>query len=254
MAFEPETVDSYEAGWKAALFDRRLQLATAIFDAEYKDVQVPGSFGSVIGGVPNFIGITTNAGKARFRGVELETNFRAAQNIAAAGDRFTMSGSLGYLDAKYLQFETVIAGANVDVANHRKIQNTPKWTLSGTLDYDTPLGGGRLDANTTLSYRSASQQFELRSPGLDQPGYALWDANLVWRSSGNRYEFGLHAKNIANKKYIIGGYNFLAQNPITGDFLLNAAGQPIPTLGRTGVLTAYYGNPRQVFLSAAVNF
>ena len=254
MAFEPETVDSYEAGWKAALFDRRLQLATAIFDAEYKDVQVPGSFGSVINGVPNFIGITTNAGKARFRGVELETNFRAAQNIAAAGDRFTMSGSLGYLDAKYLQFETVIAGANVDVANHRKIQNTPKWTLSGTLDYDTPLGGGRLDANTTLSYRSASQQFELRSPGLDQPRYALWDANLVWRSSGSRYEFGLHAKNIANKKYIIGGYNFLAQNPITGDFLLNAAGQPIPTLGRTGVLTAYYGNPRQVFLSAAVNF
>ena len=67
-------------------------------------------------------------------------------------------------------------------------------------------------------------------------------------------EFGLHAKNIADKKYIIGGYNFLAQNPLTGDFLLNADRSPIPTLGRTGVLTAYYGNPRQVFLSAAVNF
>ena len=31
-------------------------------------------------------------------------------------------------------------------------------------------------------------------------------------------------------------------------------GNYIPTLGKTGVLTAFYGNPRQVFLSAAINF
>jgi iron complex outermembrane receptor protein len=89
---------------------------------------------------------------------------------------------------------------------------------------------------------------------LDQPGFALWDANLVWRSPTDRFELGLHAKNITNKKYITGGYNFLAQNPYTGAYILNGAGQPIPTLGKTGVLTAYYGNPRQIFLSAAVNF
>ena len=253
MTFKPEKVDSYEAGWKASVLDHRLQFATAAFDAEYKDVQVPGSAGCTVGGVQTFCGITTNAGKARFRGVELETNLRAGENLAATGDRLTLSGSLGYLDAKYLHFVTNIGGP-VDVAKYRKIQNTPKWTLSGTLDYDTPLGGGRLDLNTTVSYRSSSQQFELRSPMLDQPGFALWDANLVWRSSGNRYEFGIHGKNLTNKKYIIGGYNFLAQNPLTGAYILNGAGNPIPTLGKTGILTAYYGNPRQIFLSAAVNF
>jgi iron complex outermembrane receptor protein len=255
MTFKPEKVDSYEAGWKAALLKRRLQFAAAVFDAEYKDVQVPGSAGCTVRGVQTFCGITTNAGKARFRGVELESNFRAAENMARAGDRLTVSGSLGYLDAKYLQFITQIAGVGpVDVAKDRKIQNTPKWTLSGSLDYDTPMAGGRLNLNTTLSYRSSSQQFELRSPGLDQPGFALWDANLVWRSAGNRYELGLHGKNLTNKKYIIGGYNFLAQNPFTGAYILNSAGLPIPTLGKTGILTGYYGNPRQVFLSAAVNF
>jgi iron complex outermembrane receptor protein len=259
MTFKPEKVDSYEAGYKASLFDRRLQLTTAIFDAEYKDVQVPGSAPctQIIGGRPTqtFCGITTNAGKARFRGVELETNFRAAENLATAGDRLTLSGSLGYLDAKYLQFITQIAGVGpVNVADDRKIQNTPKWTLSGTLDYDTPLAGGRLDANTTVAYRSSYQQFEIHTPGLDQSGFALWDANLVWRSSGNRYELGLHGKNLLNKKYVTGGYNFLAQDPITGAFILNGAGQPIPALGKTGVLTAFYGNARQVFLSAALNF
>jgi iron complex outermembrane receptor protein len=263
MTFKPEKVDSYEAGWKASVFDHRLQFASAIFDAEYKDVQVPGSAGCTVGGIQTFCGITTNAGGARFRGVELETNLRAGEDIATPGDRLNLSGSLGYLDAKYTKFVSVVtmdingnptAPTVVDLAHYRKIQNTPKWTLSGTLDYDTPAFGGRLDFNTTVSYRSSSQQFELKSPMLDQPGFALWDANLVWRSPTDRFELGLHAKNITNKKYITGGYNFLAQNPYTGAYILNGAGQPIPTLGKTGVLTAYYGNPRQIFLSAAVNF
>ncbi|MGE5563547.1 MAG: TonB-dependent receptor [Bacillota bacterium] len=261
MAFDPEKVDSYELGWKASLFNRRLQFATAVFDAEYKDVQVPGSAGCVVNGVATFCGITTNAGKARFRGVEIETNARLAQDFATPGDRLNLAGTLGYLDAKYLQFITNIPGLGpVDVAKDRKIQNTPKWTLSGSLDYETPLADGRLDLNSTLSYRSRSQQFELRTPMLDQGGFALWDANIVWRSRGNRFEIGLHGKNLANKKYIVSGYNFLNQNPFTGDFVgrgvLVPVGQPgiDPTLGKTGVLTAYYGNPRQVFLSAAINF
>ncbi len=270
MAFDPEKVDSYEAGWKAALFDHRLQLATAVFDAEYKDVQVPGSAGGVTaGGVPTFIGITTNAGAARFRGVELETNWRVANDMATPGDRLTWAGTLGYLDAKYRHFITsvtrningaLIPATQVDLAKYRKIQNTPKWTLSSSLDYDTPAFGGRLDANTTLSYRSSSQQFELRSPGLDQKGFALWDANLIWRSASKRFEIGLHGKNLANKKYVVSGYNFLLQNPWTGDFI-TAAGTPItaptqavPTLGKTGVLTAFYGNPRQLWVSLGVNF
>jgi iron complex outermembrane receptor protein len=255
MTFKPEKVDSYEAGWKASVFSHRLQFAAAVFDAEYQDVQVPGSAGCIVNGVATFCGITTNAGKARFRGAELETNWRVARDFATAGDRLNFAGTVGYLDAKYLQFITNIAGLGpVDVANDRKIQNTPKWTLSGSIDYETPLADGRLDLNTTLSYRSASQQFELRTPMLDQGGFALWDANIVWRSVGNRYEIGLHGKNLANKKYIVSGYNFLAQNPFTGDFILGANGKPVPTLGKTGVLTAYYGNPRQIFLSAAVNF
>jgi iron complex outermembrane receptor protein len=266
MAFDPEKVDSYEAGWKASLFDRRLQFAAAVFDAEYKDVQVPGSAGGVTStGLPTFIGVTTNAGKARFRGVELETNWRMTQDFATAGDRLTWAGTLGYLDAKYQHFLTVVAYDPVtglpvaphqtDVAKYRKIQNTPKWTLSGSLDYDTPAFGGRLDLNSTVSYRSKSQQFELRVPGLDQGAFALWDANMVWRSAGGRYELGLHGKNLANKKYIVSGYNFLRQNPFTGEFInLNGTPGINPTLGRTGVLTGYYGNPRQVWLSAAVNF
>jgi iron complex outermembrane receptor protein len=255
MAFDPETVDSYELGWKGALLDRRLRFATALFQADYKDVQVPGSSGCIVNGQPNFCGVTTNAGKARFRGVEVETNLIVAESMAAVGDRLNFAGTLGYLDAEYREFITNITGQGpVDVADQREVQNTPKWTMSGSLDYDVPVGGGRLNANTTLSYRSKSQQFEVASPGLDQKGFALLDANLVWRSPGNRFTLGLHGKNLTDKRYLTAGYNFLAQNPLTGEFVRNAAGNPIPTLGREGVLTGYYGNPRQIFASLGLRF
>ena len=50
--FDPERVTSYEIGYKANLFDRRLRLAIAGFYADYTDVQVPGSVGAVINSVP----------------------------------------------------------------------------------------------------------------------------------------------------------------------------------------------------------
>ncbi len=116
-----------------------------------------------------------------------------ARDFAGPGSRFNLSGSVGYLDAKYKQFITNIAGfdANgnpaptsraqpIDVARFREIQNTPKWTNSATVDLSVPAGPGMLSANATASYRSKSTQFELPSPYLDQKGYSLFDANLVY--------------------------------------------------------------------------
>jgi iron complex outermembrane receptor protein len=117
------------------------------------------------------------------------------------------------------------------------------------------MAGGTVDINTTLSWRSLTNQFETPSPFLDQPGYALWDGNLSWTSKDDRFTIGLHAKNILDKQYITSGYQFLSVNPVTGVPLVNAAtGNVIPSLGREGVVTVFYGNPRQVFLSFGAKF
>ena len=251
LSFKPEKVDSYEIGYKGALLDRALTVAIAAFRADYTDIQVPGSVGQIVGGIPTFIGITTNAGKARLQGVELEGAL-TARDAFTPGGVLSLNTAIGYLDAKYLSF---IDARGIDVANRRKIQNTPEWTVSETLAYRLPAFGGSLNASTTLSYRSSSQQFELRVPGLDQPGFALWDASLVWTAKNDRFTLGVHGRNITNKRYIVSGYNFLRQNPDTGAFIL-ANGNPgiSSTLGAEGVYTAYYGNPRQVFVTAGVKF
>jgi iron complex outermembrane receptor protein len=252
LGFEPETVDSFELGYRASLFDRRLSFSLAAFHAEYKDVQVPGSVGVTLNGQQTFIGVTTNAGRARFQGLEFEGNAVLVEDFGTQGGRLGFSWTMGYINADYLEF---IDARGIDVADRREIQNTPELTASGTLNYSAPIAGGNLNASTTLAYRSSSQQFELRTPGLDQPAFALLDANLVWRSDDDRFTVGLHGRNLTDKRYIVSGYNFLRQNPDTGNFIL-ANGQPgiSPTLGQQGVLTAYYGNPRTVFLSVGVNF
>ena len=251
LSFDPERVTSYEAGYKAALFDRALNIAIAAFHSNYTDVQIPGSVGAVVGGVQTFVGITTNAGRARIDGIEFEGNL-VARDVARDGDAVRLAVSTGYIDAKYKRF---IDSRGIDVADRRRFQNTPKWTVSETLSYNTPVGAGSLDLSTTLSYRSGSQQFEIRTPVLDQPRYLLWDANLVFTSANDRWTFGIHGRNLTNKKYIVSGYNFLRQNPDTGSFIL-ANGQPgiNPTLGREGILTAYYGNPRQIFATVGLKF
>ncbi len=248
--FEPEKVTSYELGYKADLFDRRLRFAIAGFYADYKDVQVPGSVGAVVNNIPTFVGVTTNAGKADFKGVETEFTANLARDFAGDGSRINLSGTVGYLDAKYKEFVTNVPGRGpVDVAEFRRIQNTPKWTTSATLDMTVPAGDGSLYAATTFSYRSKTYQFETPSPFLDQKGYGLWDASLVWSSDNDRWTVGLHGKNLANKHYKTSGYQFLSVDPVTGVPLRNAAGNVIPSLGLEGTVTAFYGNPRQVFLS-----
>ena len=69
----------------------------------------------------------------------------------------------------------------------------------------------------------------------------------------DRFSFGINAKNILDKQYITSGYQFLATAP-DGTPTRNAAGNLIPTLGTEGVATAFYGNPRQVFVTGTVKF
>lgn len=254
LSFDPETVDSYEIGYKGNLLGGALYIAAAGFYMDYKDVQIPGSAGCTVGGLPTFCGIITNAGKARFKGFELEANARLGRDLVSPGDRLNLSGSLGYIDAEYREYIANIASTPTDVAEYRKVQNTPKWTASGTLAYSAPVGDGDLDVSTTYSYRSKVYQFEIPNPYLDQKGFGLLDASLVYTAPGGRWSLGVHGKNILDKRYKTSGYTFLATNPVTGELLTAPSGRFVPSLGTEGTLTAYYGNPRQVFATATLAF
>lgn len=92
--YAPETVDNFEAGLRANLFGRRLFLGLTGYQMNYRDLQVSSI---IVDPVQGPIPVTTNAAKARIRGVELETTFRPTR-----ADRF--SAYFSYLDTRFLSF------------------------------------------------------------------------------------------------------------------------------------------------------
>ena len=65
---------------------------------------------------------------------------------------------------------------------------------------------------------------------------------------------GLYGKNLLDEHYKTSGYTFVATDPTTGALVYGANGYPVPTLGPEGTLTAFYGNPRQVFVTATFKY
>ena len=246
MAFDPETVDSFEAGWKASLLDNRLNISIAGFLGQYKNVQIPGSVGFDANGDgvnESFIGITSNAASADVNGVEFEGNALVGKDFAGDGSRLTVNWSLGVIDAK---FNTFIDNFGRDVANSRVFQNTPDITAHMGFDFGLPMAGEIVDFIGLASLRSDASQFEVPNPFLDQDGFVLVDASIVYTSDDGHYSLGVHGKNLLDKEYIVAGYNFVAGG---------VGGAPlVPTLGREGTLTGFYGDPRRVFVTAQVNF
>jgi len=214
---------------------------------DYKDVQIPGSVACRVGAVDTFCGVVSNAGKARMRGFEFEGR---AKLIDSESGKLTLSGSVGYIDAKYLSYITNVASTPTQVAQFRNVQNTPAWSGSASLDYAMNLGEGTLTIGGGMSFKSKTFQFEIANPYLDQPAYQLFDASLVYRAPGGRWTLGLYGKNLTDKRYRTSGYTFMAANPLTGDLITPL----VPALGKEGVLTTFYGNPRQVYATASINF
>ncbi len=200
--YDPEIVDSYEAGFKGNFLDRRLTLNFAAFYSDYKGQQVTTQV-PVPGGtaIASFV---DNVGSSRIWGLELEGR-------AVFTDSFSASWALGYTDAKFKEFLffDLTTGGFVDVSDPRVFQNTPKWNGNLTLTYNHELeGGSSITVTQSTAYRSAYHMFEVASPALDQKKFALVDLSLVWTSASDRWQVGLHGKNLTNQKYRIGGYNF----------------------------------------------
>lgn len=222
--YKPEILDSYEAGIKTKFDGGFLNLAA--FYSDYKDLQVPGSLPIDTNGDgidDSFVGAVTNAGKARITGVELEGSYELVPGL-----RLIANGSL--LDPKYKVF--MLNGVNV--ASQRRIQNTPKFQSYLALSYAAALGAGRLNLIGSWSHKSSITQFETPTSDIDQKAYDLFDASIVWKLD-NGLSFGVHGKNLADKRYKTSGYYF-------------------PTLGLEKNITAFFGPPRTVTFTVGYKF
>jgi len=232
--FAPETVESIELGLKSTWANGKLVTNIAAFTMDYTDVQVPGSIlldSDGDGVVDGFAGKVTNAGKAEVSGLEIEA-------VVQFTERFSTTLALGFIDANYTEWLEAsldpVTGEPIliDISDMREFQNTPDTTANIRMRYQLPIGPGSLAMIGSLSYRSASQQFEVPDPVVDQGSYSLLDLSFVWSSDDGKYDVGLHGRNLGDEEYIAASYSFQAVNnsaigffgpprTVTGTFTVN---------------------------------
>ncbi|MBD3744896.1 MAG: TonB-dependent receptor [Sphingopyxis terrae] len=217
--FKPETSETYEAGLKTDLLDRKVRLNAAVFLNNYNNLQI-----TVNDPTLGFAPIIQNAAKARIKGVELELQARPT-------DALRIEAGLGYLDAKYRQVD--IRALNAGVSTDTHLQNAPKWTLSAGVSYAFDLGGsGTLTPRVDWSYRSRVYNDAVNTPQLVQDGYHLLNASIGYTDAGERWSVNLGVKNITKEVYLGSGY--------------------ADSFG--GIFEGVYGRPREWYLSAGYKF
>ncbi|WOJ92198.1 TonB-dependent receptor [Congregibacter variabilis] len=137
-SYDPEELWNYEIGYKAEYLDRTLRVNAAAFYMDWTDQQTSQQFSGVDENGDFFIfGAVGNADSAESYGVELSVT-----SAPVAG--LVMNLNVGWLQAEYEDFTTVIDGAP-RVLDGLTVPNSPEWTVSADAEYSFQLTGN-LDA------------------------------------------------------------------------------------------------------------
>ncbi|WP_426185970.1 TonB-dependent receptor [Rhizorhabdus sp. FW153] len=213
---EPETVDSFEIGFKSDLLDRHLRFNLNAFHTDYNNKQESAIFGG--SPTPQLV----NVAKARFIGVEGDIT-------AIPVDNLTLTGGFTWMPtSKYVSYPgarpqlPLAAGGNsgtttVDLSGMRT-ENSPKFVFTLGADYRIPTSIGEFNLNANYRHSSA---FNLYFAGrVVQEPYGVLNARIGWTSTDERWGLSFWGKNITDTLYNIGQYV-----DTQGDFLIPAAPQ-----------------------------
>jgi iron complex outermembrane receptor protein len=196
----PETATLYEIGLKTELLERRLRVNSAAFWTDYEDLQItfnidpdgPGPIGA-------FVPVLANAGKAETKGIEIETEFLAA-------DWLRLDASVGYLDAQYKSFSLLAQSQLPSLPG--ELPNAPEWTFHFGLSVDLfENANGRWFARGDYSYKSDQFKEFTNEASLHQDSYALLDASLNYQMPDSQWQISLGGTNLTDETYIVSGVN-----------------------------------------------
>lgn len=189
--FEPENAETVEVGLKSEWFAQTLRINIAAFRTDYTDLQLIIQQG--------ISPLTTNAGKSRIDGAELEFQW-------APLDGLLIAGSYGWIDARYTELDADANSSGIFLSN--AFNNTPENTFSLTADYAQKLGGGRqLAWHLGYSWKDDVFNDATNTPLLFQDGYGLLSASLMFTSAEGRWTLGIGGDNLTDEEYIVSGFN-----------------------------------------------
>ncbi|HEY4079373.1 MAG TPA: TonB-dependent receptor [Burkholderiaceae bacterium] len=184
-SFQHDTLWSYEAGYKADLLDKRLNLEAAIYQIDWDNLQQPMALGVST--------IIANAGKARVRGLELAARYAVDQH-------WDLNSSLAVTDSKLTEDAPSLGPAG------SRMPNVAKLALTAGLRYNFDLSGHPSYAG--LNARHVGQRnagFDAAGssvPNFSLPAYTLLDAQ--WGLDMGAWQLSTFIRNLTNKHALLG--------------------------------------------------
>lgn len=228
-SFDPEFVWTYETGMKFRSADGRLQADGDVFYSNYEDFQARVSdITNPDDPIPTFGFPVLNAAKLTMYGAE----FSGSMLVGASS---SLQAQIGYLNASYDEFYDPRVAIDPSLAGlHDHVAFTPKWTARVAATHTFNLhGGSAFTLGGDVSYRDDMWLSVDNRPGLMQPAYTLVGLYGVFDSSDGHWQVRGGVRNLTDKAYKTDAQEFASVGNIQ---------------------TAYYGWPRNYYLSVRYNF
>ena len=226
VAYDPEHVLNYEAGFKGTFADGRLRLSTAVFFMDYQDKQETVTIDNSDGryGPDDSLQVTANAASVDIFGLEVELRTQP-------WDGGFLTVDFGWLDNEYGDYAVFDpdSGAVQDRSNLTIEDYSPEFTLNASIEHVFQLGNGASITPTVGVYWQDDYDFvtaiDKNGPPsyCFQPAYAKLRGRVTYLPASANWQASLFGSNINDEIYyeICGG-------------------------ARAGVFDYRYGNP-QVF-------
>ena len=194
--FEPETVDSYEIGFKTSFLDGDGNFDVTLFNYTYEDMQVINYV--FIEEYENFSGRVLNVGETDGQGIE-------ASVTVALNDNWTLYLAGGYLDTEATGIQDICGLEDPNGCEGRRLFWAPEVTAAGKLDARFPIQGGNITGNFEMFYESERGGGWEDNPEGYIDAFAIANLRIGFESDNNWY-VRAYAENLFDE-FTWDGYN-----------------------------------------------
>jgi outer membrane receptor protein involved in Fe transport len=185
---EPETAQSYEAGFKGRAVDGLLAYQAELFLQNFSNLVVPNPL----------TGELENAAKERLQGAEFEARYMVTPDLAVAAN-------LAYHDAHFTRFTTVDDSGNPVNVDGNQLTLSPRILASAGLLYTPSQGINATVVATFVGHRWLNE--ENTAPAA---AYVALDATLGYRLG--RYGLTVAGTNLTNQRSAVSASEFGSQS------------------------------------------
>jgi iron complex outermembrane receptor protein len=198
VSYEPEFVETFEAGMKSTWLDGRMTFNPVVFYSDYKDKQeqyfVPVD-------LSNVASLVANAAAMDIFGVELELELQITES-------WNIRANYGYLDAEYNGFIADLNGDGISTDNDGLTpRNTPENTFGVASTYNWELGDGKLSANVSYHWRDEVESILAPDPSAPTENDLLGSQDSLENLSANlsyawndRYRVAAYGRNLTDDR------------------------------------------------------